>query len=53
MVFLTLRCTISGIKNRFCLSSKYITEEVHNGKLQRSRTEVGDLIILPQVFLTT
>ena len=24
---------------------QYITEEVHNGKLQRSRTEVGDLIM--------
>ena len=29
----------------FAYHPQYITEEVHNGKLQRSRTEVGDLII--------
>ncbi len=46
MVFLTLRCTISGIKKiDFAYHPQYITEEVHNGKLQRSRTEVGDLIM--------
>ena len=29
----------------FAYHPQYITEEVHNGKLQRSRTEVGDLIM--------
>ena len=29
----------------FDFKPQYITEEVHNGKLQRSRTEVGDLIM--------
>ena len=29
----------------FSYHPQYITEEVHNGKLQRSRTEVGDLIM--------
>ncbi|WP_418604852.1 restriction endonuclease subunit S [Phocaeicola vulgatus] len=29
----------------FVYHPQYITEEVHNGKLQRSRTEVGDLIM--------
>ena len=29
----------------FAYQPQYITEEVHNGKLQRSRTEVGDLIM--------
>lgn len=29
----------------FDYKSQYIKEDVHNGKLQRSRTEVGDLIM--------
>ena len=29
----------------FAYHPQYITEEAHNGKLQRSRTEVGDLIM--------
>ena len=29
----------------FAYHPQYITEEVHNGKLQRSRTDVGDLIM--------
>ena len=29
----------------FAYHPQYITEEVHNGKLQRSRTEVGDLVM--------
>lgn len=37
-----------NIKNQqidFDFKPQYIKEEVHNGKLQRSRTEVGDLIM--------
>lgn len=37
-----------NLKNQkidFDFKPQYIKEEVHNGKLQRSRTEVGDLIM--------
>ena len=29
----------------FDFQPQYIKEEIHNGKLQRSRTEIGDLIM--------